>query len=409
MKHFEQMTYSLDQPLPADVIIGGEGLWGRYRRFPVFSWPWLLGRTLRFTLPLLALSLLSAFGYAILSQSYRIGAIMALYSMATLMSMCIIGPSLATAVRHLRMPMRRERWAVVIAIAIGIGISYQIDTWTKPKFQEVMDASPWGKELNKKPEISGGEKIISKTLVFFWNALVYGGLGGALALRAYYGEQRRFEEVRNQQALATLKQQKQQSDLRLGILQAQVEPHFLFNTLASVRALVRHDPAQAEATLDALVDYLRATIPRLRDETNGLHSTLGQQLDICASYLELMRLRTAGRLRYAINADMALRAIEFPSMLLITLVENAIKHGIEPKRGPGAVTIDAERDERTLIISVIDDGLGLQPGVGGGLGLANVRAQLKTRYGTRAGFQLMGVPAGGTRAEIRIPLGEDGS
>jgi LytS/YehU family sensor histidine kinase len=190
-------------------------------------------------------------------------------------------------------------------------------------------------------------------------------------------------------------------------LQAQVEPHFLFNTLASVRALVRQEPAQAEATLDALVDYLRATIPKLRDEDSALHSTLGQQLDLCASYLELMRLRTAGRLSYSIDVDDALRALPFPPMLLISLVENAIKHGVEPKPGPGKVTIAVERRERDLHVSVIDDGLGLRLGVGGGLGLANVRAQLDTRYGARAGFQLTGEPARGARAELRIPLHDD--
>jgi sensor histidine kinase YesM len=113
-------------------------------------------------------------------------------------------------------------------------------------------------------------------------------------------------------------------------------------------------------------------------------------------------------LRYAIEADAELRALPFPPMLLISLVENAIKHGIEPKRGPGMVTILAERQADMLSVSVIDDGLGLQPGIGGGLGLANVRAQLETRYGPRAGFQLVGEPAGGARAELRIPF-DDGT
>ncbi len=188
------------------------------------------------------------------------------------------------------------------------------------------------------------------------------------------------------------------------MLQAQVEPHFLFNTLASVRALVRQDPAQAEATLDALVDYLRATIPRLRDGEQALHSTLGQQLDLCASYLELMRLRTAGRLQYAIEAGPDLRVLPFPPLLLISLVENAVKHGIEPKRGPGRIVIDVVREADALTVAVTDDGVGLQPGVGGGLGLANVRAQLETRYAGRAAFALTSAPGSGARAELRIPL-----
>jgi sensor histidine kinase YesM len=145
----------------------------------------------------------------------------------------------------------------------------------------------------------------------------------------------------------------------------------------------------------------------LRDEENALHSTLGQQVDLCASYLELMRLRTAGRLSYGVDVDPSLHALPFPPMLLISLVENAVKHGVEPKPGPGRVTIAAERNEHELCIRVIDDGLGLQIGVGGGLGLTNVRAQLHTRYGARASFGLTGEPARGACAELRVPLDDE--
>ena len=113
------------------------------------------------------------------------------------------------------------------------------------------------------------------------------------------------------------------------------------------------------------------------------------------------------RLRYAIEADAALRALSFPPMLLITLAENAIKHGIEPKRGPGQVTISAARDGDSLRVSVSDDGVGLQLGVGGGLGLANVRAQLDTLFDGRASFDLRNLPAGGVRAEMSVPVQGD--
>ena len=189
------------------------------------------------------------------------------------------------------------------------------------------------------------------------------------------------------------------------VMQAQVEPHFLFNTLASVRALVRQDPAQAEATLDALVDFLRATIPKLRED-RGLHATLGQQLDLCSSYLALMQVRMGGRLTYDVRAYEALRAVPFPPSLLITLVENAIKHGIEPRPGPGRIEIDAVRDGDALRVQVRDDGAGLQPGLSTGVGLANVREQLAARYGARAAFVLSPAAEGrGVCAEIRVPLG----
>src|SRR5690606_16351596 len=125
--------------------------------------------------------------------------------------------------------------------------------------------------------------------------VVYGLFGGGLALRAYFSERRRWEEHRHARELEAMAARVREADLRLGVLQAQVEPHFLFNTLASVRALVRQDPAQAEAALDALVAFLRTAIPRLRDD-HRLLSTLGQQLDICTSYLAVMQVRTGGRL-----------------------------------------------------------------------------------------------------------------
>jgi len=235
--------------------------------------------------------------------------------------------------------------------------------------------------------------------------VIYGLFGGGLALRAYFSEHRRWDEHHHVRELNALESRVHEADLRLGVLQAQVEPHFLFNTLASVRALVRQDPAQAEATLDALVDFLRATIPKLRDD-RGLHATLGQQLALCSSYLALMQVRMGGRLTYDVRADEVLRAAPFPPSLLITLVENAIKHGIEPRSGPGRIEIDAVRDGDTLRVQVRDDGAGLQPGLSTGVGLANVREQLAARYGARAAFVLSPAAEGrGVCAEIRVPLG----
>lgn len=399
----DRTPYPLDRPLPTEVV-AGVGAWPGYRRYPVFGWRWLRGRSLVFGGLIAFFACTTGGGMVVVTGSLREGLTMALYFAAGFVSICFAGPLLAAMVRHARWPLRRERFGIVLAILLGIIVSYFADAWSSNYLRQNIPKRENVSIVYKPPELSPVAAAALQVMNLAMQVLIYGGLGGGLALRAYFRELGRWQDTRHAEAMAALQAEKQSADLRLGVLQAQVEPHFLFNTLASVRALVRQEPAQAEATLDALVDYLRATIPRLRDEETALHSTLGQQVDLCASYLELMRLRTSGRLRYAIDADAALRTLPFPPMLLISLVENAIKHGIEPKRGRGTVTIAAARHGDMLSVSVIDDGLGLQPGVGGGLGLANVRAQLETRYGARAAFQLVGEPACGARAELRIPL-----
>ena len=404
----ERTPYPLDRPLPPDVI-ASSGAWLGYRRYPVFGWRWLRGRSLIFGAVIAVFACFVGAGLGITTGSSRNGAMAALHFAAAFMLMCSAGPLLAALVRHAGWPLRRERIGIVLAMLLGIVVSYFADAWSSNYLQQNMPKSDDVRMVLRPPQFSPLEKAALEALNLATLVLIYGALGGGLALRAYFRELGRWQDNRHAEAMAALQAEKQHSDMRLGVLQAQVEPHFLFNTLASVRALVRQEPAQAEATLDALVDYLRATIPKLRDENSALHSSLGQQLDLCASYLELMRLRTAGRLRYRIDVDDALRALPFPPMLLISLVENAVKHGIEPKPGPGTVTLSAEQQGRDLHVRVVDDGLGLQMGVGGGLGLANIRAQLDARYGARADFRLSGEPASGARAELRLPLDDHAS
>ncbi len=405
----ERTPYPLDRPLPAEVI-ATQTIWFGYRRYPVFGWRWLWGRSVIFGGVIAVFTCFTIIGLGITTGDAGSGIMAGLYFAVGFMLMCTAGPLLAAGVRHARWPLRRERLGVVLAMLLGIIVSYFADEWSSNYLEQAMPKRDDVRMVLKPPQYSPLQAAALKALNLATRVLIYGALGGGLALRAYFRELGRWQTLHHAEAMAALQTQKQQADLRLGILQAQVEPHFLFNTLASVRALVRQQPAQAEATLDALVDYLRASIPRLRDDEpeteieTTLHSTLGLQLDLCASYLELMRLRTDDRLRYAIAVEPALRDLEFPPMLLITLVENAIKHGIEPKPGAGRVDIVVEREADALRVRVIDDGLGLQPGVGGGLGLANVRAQLDTRFAGRAHFALHSAPGGGAVAELRVPL-----
>jgi signal transduction histidine kinase len=189
-------------------------------------------------------------------------------------------------------------------------------------------------------------------------------------------------------------------EARMQALQAQIEPHFLFNTLASIDQLIQTDPARASRMQRSLIRYLRSAMPKLRD---GARPTLGQQVDLCTAFLDIMAVRMEGRLQSAVAVPDGLKSAAFPSMMLPTLVENAIKHGLEPKAEGGRIEIGAEVVDGQLAVHVQDSGVGFAPTGDGGVGLANVRERLLALYGDRAELAIDLPPAGGTRATIRVP------
>ena len=395
----------LDRRLPAALVGEGTRVFG-YRNYPVFGFAWFWRRSVWALVLVGGFALLTGLSLSAIDtmRDHALGLALAMFGAFIVISCA--GPALATLVRHARWPRPVERVAVVGAILLGILAGYHADHHSSAYAERVMrpalESSGNVRVVVRRAETPpyARSRIANTTL----RLAFYAWLGGLLALRAYFVEDRRLRELDAARDLAAMRRRAEEADLRLGLLQAQVEPHFLFNTLASVRALLRQDPVRAEATLDALVDHLRATIPRLRDGEAALHSTLGQQLDICASYLAVMTVRMGDRLSCAVEADDDLRARPFPPLLLITLVENAIKHGIEPKPGPGRIEVRASRRGDRLVASVVDDGAGLQPGLGGGVGLANVREQLSTRYGGQATFSLRSLAGQGAVAEIVVPL-----
>ncbi|MGV7210090.1 sensor histidine kinase [Oxalobacteraceae bacterium A2-2] len=191
---------------------------------------------------------------------------------------------------------------------------------------------------------------------------------------------------------------------RLSALQAQVEPHFLFNTLANLKYLIRTDQQAAQDMLDHLVGYLQNALPDMR----SVSSILGREVDLVSDYLAVMRIRMGTRLRYAVEVDDALRGLPFPPAMLISLVENAVKHGLERASRPGLITIGAscaqKGEGRLLSVSVVDDGVGLTEQAGQGTGLANIAERLQLLYGRDA--SLLVAPAGGqgVRAVLTVPV-----
>jgi LytS/YehU family sensor histidine kinase len=195
--------------------------------------------------------------------------------------------------------------------------------------------------------------------------------------------------------------ERQAADARLSLLQAQIEPHFLFNTLANVQALVEAGSPRAPAVLASLIAYLRAAVPRLH-ERDG---TLGQELDLVQAYLELMRMRMPDRLSFTIEADAALRLQRFPAMALLTLVENAVRHGIDPSEEGGHIAVRVARCSGAVEVAVEDSGVGLsETGGVSGTGLSNLRERLAAFFGPQARLELGGIEPHGLRATLVLPL-----
>ncbi len=188
---------------------------------------------------------------------------------------------------------------------------------------------------------------------------------------------------------------------RLNLLQAQVEPHFLYNTLANAQVLARTDPPRAEQMIGHLIQYLRHSLPREHDTL----ATLGEELERTRAYLEILKIRMGARLALQVEVPDALKAVTLPSMMLQTLVENAIKHGLEPKPGGGTVWIMARRLDDQVTVTVADDGCGFGNGdsAGTGIGLKNVRERLRLTYGEAASFSLVSNFPSGVAATVSLP------
>ena len=191
---------------------------------------------------------------------------------------------------------------------------------------------------------------------------------------------------------------RQGTQAELKLLQAQVEPHFLFNTLSNLRYLVQTGSADALPMLDHLVHYLRTSVPEMRAEA----STLGREGELARAYLEIMRLRMGGALDVAIDIPPHLAGTAFPPLMVMTLVENAIKHGVAPT-GRGRISVRAFEERGRIVVQVEDDGRGLAEPIGQGVGLANIRERLRALHGEGGELELRGREPSGTTASIRVP------
>ena len=224
-------------------------------------------------------------------------------------------------------------------------------------------------------------------------ALLAGVLG------EYRGASLRAAALLHDAELNRLRLQSELAAGRLQVLQAQIEPHFLFNSLANLRRLLRTDGDAGRAMLAGLMRYLESALPRMRDD----QSTLAREAELIRAFLAVHQVRMGARLEVRIDLPDALGGRVVPPMMMLTLIENALKHGLAPLPEGGAIHIAAAEAHGRLVLEVADTGRGLVAGAGGGTGLANIRARLKAMYGAAAGLSLRHNQPRGVVAQIDLP------
>jgi hypothetical protein len=235
-------------------------------------------------------------------------------------------------------------------------------------------------------------------LAFYIRGLSTGALMSAILLFA--AREREAQRRLHQTRLARIEIERQTEESRLRLLQAQIEPHFLFNSLASVKRLYEKQPGSGRSLLRDLGAYLRAAGRGGRER----EVALGDEVALARSFLAIFQVRMGRRLRVRIDVPQDLEVALIPPLMLGTLIENAIKHGIGPRADGGTLSLAARHRGESLEMKVEDDGVGFRARTGHGIGLSNTRARLETLFGGAGVLELAGNAAGGVTAVIRIPL-----
>jgi signal transduction histidine kinase len=294
--------------------------------------------------------------------------------------------ALFAAGRHLGLDVRARRRGYAAKMVyfsviptLGVIVGFQAASW-------IFDLGfrNWLSDPGWIVSVATTSVIISGVLstIFFWRERE------ARALAHLEHEQLRVERIEREAALANLR-----------ALQAQIEPHFLFNTLANVTSLVDPDPARAKAMLESFIQFLRASLAATRLAS----TTLGAEGELVAAYLHVLQVRMGDRLRCVIDIPDELRGAPIAPMLLQPVVENAIRHGLEPQVAGGEVAFRARAEAGDVVIEISDTGVGFAPTTRGGVGLTNLRARLKLLHGERASLAIRENRPAGSIVTIRIP------
>jgi signal transduction histidine kinase len=437
-----------DQVLPAEISIHSDTWINRYRNYPIFSAAWYRHRNIAMLGTLFLSVLFIGLVTVVFGERWNKGLELILILLVPGVLLSILGQGLAVWVCSKKYTPRKEGILVSIVIVVGIIIGcasfYGMDSVSKRLFHVdnkettiagankkntektiVADSAskPSDVKKNAKEESEDekmrrrGElykqyanatwfKIVVAVLSFLPTAFIVGYMGSAFDLWFFFRQRRRLKDLQKAQEFQRAQEARREAELKLSILAAQVEPHFLFNTLAGVRSAILTEPLRATAIVDHLVDYLRSTIPQMRGDGGSNQARLKNQLDAVRAYLSLMQARIP---RLSFQIDSEVDDASMPPLMLISLIENAVKHGIEPKIGPVHIHVHVsqieEEGEDKLLIAVIDNGVGFGGSTSGsGIGLSNIRERLEAMFGQRARLSLKANPEGGVNASIVFPL-----
>ncbi len=398
----QNFSLSLDRPLPDEVVGSAGNALTRYRMYPVFSSAWFKGR-LKLGAGIIAIwTIFNTYVvvWKVPHADWLIAGQVALLISSQLLLMIGLGPWAAGQILKVSQrnlwPRKKLVWAIIAALLLCTLAQIKPGEWAEDKMFDLVYTPVEKAERVARKAYVAKQPFLARAglqaVQYGFNLALFFCFGGGIAAFAFVRERERLSQYEKTLQLKAAQEAKRETELRLSVLQAQIEPHFLFNTLASLRSLIAQDPPRASALLDKLVDYLRSTMPHTQADGNAAPCTLGQQIDAAHSYLELMQMRMGPqRLAFRLDCEPALRTQSFPPLMLITLVENAIKHGLEPLSSGGAIDIQAHKKDSQLVLSVADNGQGFggTASAGTGIGLANTRMRLQHVYGEAARLELI--------------------
>ena len=297
------------------------------------------------------------------------------------------------------------------AAAVLVSVWFNYRTIANNKLRVLLSISLWasaGMLINAAISYASGAKSFALIVETFPRSFALSAIGAVMlagvpmviigALR-----NRHYESLTVQLQLEAERERmaRELSESQLRLLRAQIEPHFLFNTLGAVQQLAEHRAPEAASLTANLIAFLRASLSEMRSE----QASLGAEFKLVEAYLQVMQPRLGARLRYSLSLPEALVSVSVPSMILLTLVENAIKHGIEPALRGGEVQVSAAQEGASVVIRVVDTGAGMSPEPGTGVGLENVRNRLQLVHGAAGSLTLGDRDNGdGVAAEIIIPF-----